>query len=268
VRILVEQGFIMFSDVGNGLVAMLVDEIRREFAGPDRRLDGRTLGLEFFVEDLVEGEGLKLGPQGFVFPDQNLVFNEIHNANEAVFFSEGELNRGGIGGQAGAHGADTIVKVRPHSVHLVHEGDAGYAVAVGLPPDGFRLRLNAGHGVKDGHSAVEHTQGAFHLHGKIHVAGSIDNVDAVLIAQAGPEGGGGRGGDGNAALALLVHPVHRRRAVVHFADAVVDPRVVEDAFGRSGLAGVDVRHDSDVAQFFERNDPRHNLLFLVPYFFR
>ena len=57
-----------------------------------------------------------------------------------------------------------------------------------------------------------------------------------------------RGGrDGDAALLLLLHPVHRGGAVVDLADLVVDPGVEEDALGRRGLAGVDVRHDADVA---------------------
>jgi hypothetical protein len=33
---------------------------------------------------------------------------------------------------------------------------------------------------------------------------------------------------------------------MHFADAVRDARIEEDAFGRSRLSGVDVRHDSDI----------------------
>jgi hypothetical protein len=38
---------------------------------------------------------------------------------------------------------------------------------------------------------------------------------------------------------------------VDLADLVVDPGVVEDPLGRGRLAGVDVRHDPDVAGVFE-----------------
>ena len=38
----------------------------------------------------------------------------------------------------------------------------------------------------------------------------------------------------------------RRGAVVHFADLVVDAGVEQDALGGRGLAGVDVRRDTDV----------------------
>src|SRR3972149_3958696 len=56
----------------------------------------------------------------------------------------GELGGGGVGGEPRAHGADAVVEVGAHAVHLVDEGDAGDVVAVGLPPDGFRPRLGAG----------------------------------------------------------------------------------------------------------------------------
>ena len=55
-----------------------------------------------------------------------------------------------------------------------------------------------------------------------------------------------RRGDGDAALLLLLHPVHRR-AVVDFADLMRLAGVVEDALGRRRLTGVDVGHDADVA---------------------
>ena len=50
----------------------------------------------------------------------------------------------------------------------------------------------------------------------------------------------------DAALLLLLHPVHGRSALVHLTDTVRDARIEEDALGRRRLAGVDVRHDSDV----------------------
>ena len=58
---------------------------------------------------------------------------------------------------------------------------------------------------------------------------------------------GGRGGDGDAALALLRHPVHLRLAVVDLADLVDAPGVEEEALADRRLAGVDVRDDADVA---------------------
>jgi hypothetical protein len=89
------------------------------------------------------------------------------------------------------------------------------------------------------------------------VAGGVDDVDPVLAPEAGRRGGG----DGNAALLFLLHPVHDGRALMHFTDFVRNTGVVEDALGRRGLAGIDVRHDADVARAFEWCLSRH-------YFFR
>ena len=70
------------------------------------------------------------------------------------------------------------------------------------------------------------------------------NVDAVVVPGAGRRGGRDR----DAALALLLHPVHRRRAFVHFADPVDVAGVKEDALGRRRLARVDVGDDPDIAR--------------------
>ena len=104
--------------------------------------------------------------------------------------------------------------------------------------------------VFDGVAGVEDAQAALDLDGEVDVAGSVDDVDAVLGALAVlglPERGRGGRRDGDPALLLLLHPVHRRRAVMDFADLVGLAGVIEDALGRGGLAGVDVRHDADVA---------------------
>ena len=68
-----------------------------------------------------------------------------------------------------------------------------------------------------------------------------------LLIHPPPERRGRGRGDGDAALLLLHHPVHDGRAVVDLAHLVGNAGVEEDALGRRGLAGVDVRHDADVA---------------------
>ena len=102
---------------------------------------------------------------------------------------------------------------------------------------------------------VEHAQAAFDFNREVDVPGGVDDVDAVLFALAVlvlPEGGRGGRGDGDAAFLLLLHPVHRRGAVVDFADLVGLAGVVEDTLGRGGLAGIDVRHDADIAVPLQR----------------
>src|SRR5215475_3613981 len=99
-----------------------------------------------------------------------------------------------------------MIEIRAHLVHLIDEHETRNAVLVGLTPHGFRLRLHAGNGVKNSDRAVENTQQALHFHSEVHVAWSINDVDAILLVEAGPTAGGGAG-DGNTALALLLHPI-------------------------------------------------------------
>jgi hypothetical protein len=68
-----------------------------------------------------------------------------------------------------------------------------------------------------------------------------------VVAHALPEAGGCSRRDRDAALLLLFHPVHGRCAVMHFANLVIDAGVIQHAFGRCGLACVDVSGDADVA---------------------
>jgi len=62
-----------------------------------------------------------------------------------------------------------------------------------------------------------------------------------------------------------LHPVHRRGAVVHLADLVAHAGVEQDALGRGGLAGIDVRHDAEVAVTLDGSGAGHgSSLFIVP----
>jgi hypothetical protein len=82
------------------------------------------------------------------------------------------------------------------------------------------------------------------------VARGVDDVDAVLgqgRVHALPEAGGGSGGNRDAALLLLLHPVHGGRAVVNFTNLVVHAGVKKDPLGGGGLAGINVRGNADVA---------------------
>ncbi len=85
------------------------------------------------------------------------------------------------------------------------------------------------------------------------MAGGIDDVDAVVV----PEAGRGRGRDGDAALLLLRHPVHGRSSVVDLTHLVGDPRIEQDSLRRRRLTGIDVRHDADIANPLQRSLPSH-----------
>ena len=57
------------------------------------------------------------------------------------------------------------------------------------------------------------------------------------------------GGNRDAALLLLLHPVHRGRAFVHFAHAMHLAGVVKHALGRGRLARVDMCGNAEISGF-------------------
>ena len=78
--------------------------------------------------------------------------------------------------------------------------------------------------------------------------GRVDDVDAVIAPEAG-----GRGRcDGDAAFLFLLHEVHGGGAVMDFADLMRAAGVIEDALGRGGLAGIDMRGNADISVTIER----------------
>ena len=188
-----------------------------------------------------------VGAHGLVLVGDRPHADEVDDAEELVFRANRELDRDGIALQLAANLLEAGLEVGADAVHLVDEADARHAVLVGLAPHRFRLRLDTRHRVEHRDRAVEDAQRALDFDREVDVAGRVDDVDPVIR----PETGGRGRRDRDAALLLLLHPVHHRGAFVHLADLVGDAGVEQDAFGRRGLAGIDVGHDADVPRAFE-----------------
>ena len=182
-----------------------------------------------------------------VGPHDRPHLDEIDDAAEVLLLADRQLHRYRVRAEAVDHRLHRGEEVGAGAVHLVDEGDARDAVLVGLPPDRLGLGLDAGDRVEDGDRAVEHAQAALDLDRKVHVPGRIDDVDAKVVPERRRRGRRDR----DPALLLLLHPVHHRGALVHLAHLVRAAGVVEDPLGRRRLAGVDVRHDPDVADTLE-----------------
>ena len=191
--------------------------------------------------------------QGLVVPDHGLHANQVDDPLEARLDAERKLEHQRLGAEAVLDHLHREEEVGADLVHLVDEDHARHAVFVGLAPYRLGLRLDALVGVEQRYRAVEHAQGPLHLDGEIDVARRVDDVDALVV----PVSGGRGRGDGDAALLLLLHPIHGGGAVVHFADLVALAGVIEDALGGRGLAGVDMRHDPDIAVVLEGCSSRH-----------
>ena len=195
--------------------------------------------------DVFEGHALRLR-----IPNDALHLDEVDNAFELVFSTDGHNDGNRIGIEALLHLVVDLEEVGTGTVHLVHEGKTGNAVLVGLTPNGFGLRLHATHGAVDHAGAVEDAHGTFNFNGEVNVPRGVDDVQTIrfpLHFHAAPEGGGGSGRNRDATFLFLFHPVHGGGAIMHFTDLVVDTGVEQNTFGRGGLARVNVGRDTDIA---------------------
>src|SRR5690606_2212702 len=183
-------------------------------------------------------------------PVDGLHLDQINHTLETVFGANRHLHRHRVGTQARLQLRDDLLEVGSGAVHLVYERHARHAVAIGLTPHRLRLRLHATDGTQHEHGTIKHTQRTLDFDGEVDVARRVDDVQAVLrhgLVHTIPEGGGCRRRDGDAALLLLLHPVHGGGAIVDFTDLVTDTGVEQDALGGRRLAGIDVSHDAEVA---------------------
>ena len=76
-------------------------------------------------------------------------------------------------------------------------------------------------------------------------------VNRILLALH-PGAGCRCGGDGDAAFALLLHPVSYGGSLVNFANLVDHARVEQDAFGERGLPRINMRGNADIARPLQR----------------
>ncbi|MPM33322.1 hypothetical protein SDC9_79895 [bioreactor metagenome] len=238
-------------DLVLGEVALFQVLVHQVFAGFSSRFHhvlAPLLGVSLqFGRDVLVFELHALG--SFV-PDDGLHLQQIDHALEVVFGADWNHHRNRVGLQAQAHLVVDLEEVGTGTVHLVHEGQTRHLVLVGLTPHGFGLGLHAAHSAVHHASAVQHAHGTLHFNREVHVAGGVDDVEAVLgVGQVHtlPEAGHGSGRDRDTTLLLLLHPVGGGSAVVHFAQLVGHAGVEQDTFGRRRLACVDVRRDTDIA---------------------
>ena len=188
--------------------------------------------------------------------DERFHLHQIDNASEVAFATDGNLNRSGIGAQAIANLAVNLEEVCPGAIHLVDEDDPRDCIAIGLPPHGFRLGLDATDGTEDRDHAVEHSHGTLHLNGEIHVTGSVDNIDLMVL----PGRTDCSGSDGNSPLPLLSHPVCYGRSVMDFSHFVNDAGIEQNALCCGGFSSIDMCCDADVTYSFERDCSCHSYL--------
>ena len=190
-----------------------------------------------------------------VFINFRIHVDEVNDPSESIFFTDRELDADRARAEALAHHFDGVIEIRAVDIHFIDVSDAGNLILIRLAPYRFRLRFDAALRTESRHGAVEDAQRALHFDGEVDVARGVDDVDPVSFPGAGRCGGSDR----DAALLFLNHPVHRRGALVHFAEFMRLTRIEQDTLGRRSLAGVDVRHDADVPGYVKSELSGHIL---------
>ena len=190
----------------------------------------------------------------FVLPDDRLHAQKIDDALEVGFGADRQLEADRAAADLGVDLFDAAEKIGADLVHLVDEHDARNVVFVGLTPDGLGLRLDALIAVEHAYRAVEHAKRTLDFDGEVDVAGRVDDVETLVLPESGRRGRR----DGDAALLLLLHPVHGRGAVVHFADFMRLAGIIEDALSRRRLPGINVGHDAEIAIVLDSVAARHD----------
>ena len=162
-------------------------------------------------------DDLELGAQGLVLPDDRLHARPgRRRPTKSASAPIGNCSTSGVAPRRSTIMSTQRKKSAPMRSILLTKHMRGTLVLVGLAPDRLGLRLDAGDRVEDRDRAVEHAQRALDLDGEVDVARRVDDVDPVVVPETGRRGRG----DGDAALLLLLHPVHGGGAVVDLADLV------------------------------------------------
>ena len=117
----------------------------------------------------------------FLLENHRVHVDKVDHALEGVLHAYRQMQRHRVSSEIFVHLAHHLVEVGAGTVHLVDEGDTWHTVFVGLVPHRLALWLHASNGAKHRHHAVDDTQRAFHFHGEIDVAGSVDKVDLIVV---------------------------------------------------------------------------------------
>ena len=213
----------------------LFDEFRTPFGSLLGHRGGNLLQFEVIADGLV------------VVVIDRIIIYKVYQSFELVLGTDRQDDRKGRSTEVLLDLCADCQEIGARTVHLVDVADTGDIVLVRLAPYGLRLGLYAAYGAERRNGAVQHAERTLHLDRKVDVSRGVDQVDLVLFVLIVPECGGSGRGNGDTALLLLNHPVHRSAAFVYLTDLVGFTRVKKDTLRRGGLTGIDVCHDTDIA---------------------
>ena len=153
------------------------------------------------------------------------VLDQIDHALEVFALANRNEERVSVTFELRANVIHCAKVIGTRTVHLVDESHAWNAVLVHLTPNGFRLRLHAGNRTENSDGAIKDAQRAFYFSSKVDVTRGIDNIDTVINVSVRtffsfPTSRNCSGRNRDTTLALLLHPVGGRSAIMHFTHLV------------------------------------------------
>jgi len=132
--------------------------------------------------------------------------------------------------------------VGANGIHFIDKGNTRYPVFVRLSPYGFGLGFNPTLAAENDYRTVEDSEASLDLGRKVHVAGSIDNVDVNTLPGAAGSGGSYR----NTPFLFIGKVVHDTLAIMGFSNFVCPTGIIKDPFGCSCFARIDMGDYSNV----------------------
>ena len=203
------------------------------------------------VRDICDGDVDTL----LIIVDVGLHFHQIDQTLEFIFLADRQLDADRILAETIDNLLHAAIEVSADDIHLIDKCHTRYVVLVRLSPDVLGLRLNASLCREDADGAIEDAERTLNFDCEVDVPRCIDDVDSVLksarlrlcLLFQSPMAGGSSGCDRDTTLLLLFHPVHGCCTIMCLTNLIVDTCVVQDTLCQSGLAGIDMSHDTNVS---------------------
>ena len=201
--------------------------------------DDAAVGVVDRVEDHRAGRGVRVAGRAGDLPD-DLVEEDLDALPRLAGDAQAVL---GLQADQAGQLLGVLLRLGRRQVDLVEDRDDREVVLHGEVEVRQGLRLDALRGVDEQDGALAGGQAARHLVGEVDVPGGVDHVQRVGRPVELPRHPDGLALDGDAALALDVHPVQVLRPHVPVLD---DPGELEHPVGQRRLAVVDVGDDAEV----------------------
>ena len=154
------------------------------------------------------------------------------------------------------------MKICSHAIHLINKDNSWDFVFIRLTPNGLGLRLHSGNSTEDNNRTIKNSKRTLYLCGKVDMARSIDDIDALLLTlkeledivlgSLRPITGNCSGLNRNPPLALLLHVVGSSRTIMNLAETMNHSCVEKNSLRQRCLPRVDMRSDPDVARMRQR----------------